>query len=66
MSPESETVEMAARRAGIDVDMIDSNLKLPVSERWRLHQIALDTVLELQQARRIRDPKLRENPAPSR
>ncbi len=31
-----------ARRAGIDLELLDSNLALPVKERWRLHDEAVN------------------------
>ena len=55
-----------ARRAGFDLNLIDCNLALTPEERWRQHNLALEMALELQQARPIRDAKLRPTPAPSR
>lgn len=47
-----------ARRAGIDLSLLDSNLALPVKERWRLHEEALALALKLQQAAEKRDAAL--------
>jgi hypothetical protein len=37
-----------ARKAGIDLDLLDANLALSVKERWRQHAGALKLALELQ------------------
>ena len=55
-----------ARRAGFDIDLIESNLALSPEERWRQHNLALEMAFELQQARIVRDAKLRPAPAPTR
>lgn len=47
-----------AKKAGIDLDLIDSNLALSVEERWRQHAGALELVLELEKARSDRDARL--------
>lgn len=47
-----------ARRAGIDLELIDSNLALPVAERWRQHDAALALILKLEQAKHARDAGL--------
>ncbi len=47
-----------ARRAGIDLSLLDSNLALSVKERWQQHDAALDLVLKLQAARKEFDAKL--------
>jgi hypothetical protein len=65
MNPPDQAIE-DARRAGFDLDLIDSNLALTPEERWRQHNLALEMALELQQARPVRDTKLRPTPAPSR
>ena len=39
-----------ARRAGIDVDLVDTNLALSVEERWRQHDAALALALKLERA----------------
>jgi hypothetical protein len=54
-----------AREAGFDIDMLESNLALTPEERWRQHNLALAMAFELQQARPIRDAKLRPAPAPT-
>jgi hypothetical protein len=48
-----------ARRAGIDLDLLDSNLALSVKERWGQHEAALELALKLEQAGKDRDAKLR-------
>lgn len=48
-----------ARRAGIDLDLLDTNLALSVKERWSQHDAALELALKLEQAGRNRDAKLR-------
>ena len=47
-----------ARRAGIDLDLLDTNLALPVKERWRQHDAALALVLKLEEAKVRRDAEL--------
>ena len=47
-----------ARRAGIDLDLLDSNLALSVKERWRLHNEALNLAMKLREAAERRDAKL--------
>lgn len=37
-----------ARRAGIDLDLLDANLALSVDERWKQHDAALELALKLQ------------------
>jgi hypothetical protein len=52
MSPvEKHAALEAARLAGIDLDLLDSNLALSPQERWRQHDGALELVLKLQEAR---------------
>ena len=48
-----------ARRAGIDLDLTDINLALSVQERWAQHSAALELFLQLEEARKVRDAKLR-------
>ena len=55
----TDSVIEEARRAGFDINLIESNLALSPEERWRQHNLALEMALELQQARIIRDTKLR-------
>lgn len=47
-----------AREAGIDLDLIESNLALSVPERWRQHDGALRFILKLQQAKAAYDAGL--------
>jgi hypothetical protein len=47
-----------ARRAGIDLDLIDTNLALSVKERWRQHDGALRVILELERGKKARDAGL--------
>jgi hypothetical protein len=47
-----------ARRAGIDLDLLDSNLALTVEQRWKQHDAALGLALKLEAAGRIRDARL--------
>ncbi|MDP3073679.1 MAG: hypothetical protein Q8N18_25570 [Opitutaceae bacterium] len=54
----NEQIFEEARRAGIDLDLIDTNLALSVEERWRQHDGALRLVLKLQQAKAARDAGL--------
>ena len=56
----------AAQQAGFDLSLVDCNLALPIEERWRQHNLALEMALELQQARLARDTRLRSTPAPAR
>jgi len=42
-----------ARDHGVDISMLLANLKRPVIERIKRHQIALDTFQKLQNARKI-------------
>lgn len=52
MSPaEKNDALEAARRAGIDLSLIDANLALSLKERWQQHDGALEFVSKLQQAR---------------
>lgn len=52
-----DPIEIAAK-AGIDVDLIDLNLALPVKERWRQHDGAPAFILKLEEAKRKRDAGL--------
>ncbi|MEO6567875.1 MAG: hypothetical protein ABIO94_03860 [Opitutaceae bacterium] len=56
MNPDPALEE--ARQAGFDLDLLDSNLALPVSERWKLHDAALEFALALESARVKRDARL--------
>jgi hypothetical protein len=48
----------AARVAGFDLDLIDTNLALSIEERWRQHDMALDLLLKFERARIERDARL--------
>jgi hypothetical protein len=65
VKPTNPVIE-AARRAGIDVDLLDTNLALPISERWRQHEAALQLALTLQAAKRVRDAKSQRTPPAAR
>ena len=54
----SDPIEIAAN-AGIDLDLIDTNLALPVKERLRQHDAALAFILKLEDAKRQRDTRLK-------
>ena len=43
----------AARDSGVDIWMLQANLKRPVIERIRRHQIALDTFEKLCKAKKV-------------
>ena len=58
MMDSTEAAIEEARRAGFDLDLIDTNLALPVEERWRQHDCALELLLELEMARIERDARL--------
>ena len=45
----------AAHRAGIDLDLLDTNLALSVAERLRQHDLALGLIEKLEEAKRVRD-----------
>lgn len=55
-----------ARRAGIDLDLLDTNLALSVKERWSQHDAALELALQLEEAGRNRDAKLQPTAATAR
>jgi pheromone shutdown protein TraB len=55
-----------ARRAGIDLDLIDSNLALTVEQRWKQHDAALELALMLETAGKIRDARLQSIASASR
>jgi hypothetical protein len=48
-----------ARKAGIDLDMLDANLALSVKDRWRQHAAALQLALKLEEAGKKRDGYVR-------
>lgn len=47
-----------ARRAGIDLSLIDASLALSVQERWRQHDAALVFMLKLEEAKKKYDAGL--------
>ena len=47
-----------ACRAGIDLDLLDTNLALTVKERWEQHDAALELALKLQAAGESRNARL--------
>ena len=55
-----------ARKAGIDLDLLDLNLSLPVAERWRQHEEALALIEKLEEARKARDDAVQSTPATHR
>ena len=55
-----------ARRAGIDLELLDLNLALPVKDRWALHDGALELALKLEAAGKARDAKLQSTAAAAR
>jgi hypothetical protein len=56
-SPTHPAIE-EARLAGFDMNLMDINLSLSPAERWRQHDLALEVVEELENARIIRDARL--------
>lgn len=64
MKPKAQSAVEEARRAGFDIDLIDSTLALSPEQRWRQHNLALAMALELQQARIARDARFQPT-APS-
>jgi hypothetical protein len=58
----SEQILEDARRAGIDLDLLDTNLALSVEQRWKQHDEALALALALEMARIARDAELQANP----
>lgn len=55
MNVDAERALAEAAEAGIDLDLIEANLRLSVAERWRQHDAALNFVLKLQEAKRKSD-----------
>jgi len=55
-----------ARRAGIDLDLLDTNLALSVKERWLQHDAAMELAFKLEEAGKARDAKLRSITATAR
>jgi hypothetical protein len=48
---ENEKIFAEARQAGIDLDLIDTILAQPITERWRHHNAALNLMLKLETAK---------------
>jgi hypothetical protein len=65
MTNAEEAIE-EARRADIDLDLLDANLALSVKERWTRHDAALELALKLEQAGKDRDEKLQSTAATAR
>jgi len=57
----AEQILDEARSAGIDLDLLDTNLALSVAQRWQQHDDALDLALALKAARVTRDAELPAN-----
>ena len=57
VTPNAQILE-EARRAGIDLDLMDTILSQSVEERWRQHDAALTLALKLEQAMKARDAGL--------
>ncbi|HEX2100955.1 MAG TPA: hypothetical protein VHF69_09840 [Candidatus Synoicihabitans sp.] len=57
MNVDAKRAFAEAAEAGIDLDLIDANLRLSVAERWRQHDAALKLALRLQQAKRTLDER---------
>jgi hypothetical protein len=55
-----------ARRAGIDLDLLDTNLALPVRERWAQHEAALELAQKLARGRKATDAELQLPPPATR
>ena len=66
MSPPTDPAIEEARRAGFDLNLIEMNLSLSPEERWRQHDMALDVILELEEARMARDARLQATPTTPR
>jgi len=58
---QTEKVFEDARSAGIDLDLIDTNLALSVAERWRQHDAAVNLAVKLQMAMKARDAGLQHS-----
>lgn len=58
VNPNATSALEVARSAGIDLDMIDSNLALSVKERWTQHEQAFELAMKLKQAGKVRYAKL--------
>ena len=58
MNPPTDPAIAEASRAGFDLNLIEINLSLTPEDRWRQHDMALEVILELEQARLDRDARL--------
>ena len=63
---QAEQALAEARRAGMDLDLLDTLLALPVGERWRQHDAAVILAVKLEQAKKARDAGLQHALATSR
>lgn len=61
MSPSAQSAIDDARAAGIDLDMLDTNLALSVKERWLQHDQAKELALKLKAAGEARYAELQPN-----
>lgn len=52
----------AARQAGFDLNLIELNLSLTPKERWRQHDMALEVLIELENAHPARDATIHDAP----
>lgn len=50
MSAQRKSAWKRARAAGVDVSLLESNLRLSISERLRRHDAALNTITKLRRA----------------
>jgi hypothetical protein len=49
---ENEKIFAEARQAGIDLDLMDTIMAQPITERWRHHNAALNLMLKLETAKK--------------
>ena len=63
---QTEQILEEARCAGIDLDLIDTNLALSVAERWRQHDAAVNLAVKLEAAMKARDARLQHSPEKAR
>ena len=66
MNSQTDPAVEEALRVGFDLNLIEINLSLTPEERWRQHDMALDVILELEEARMDRDARLQSFVTPSR
>jgi len=66
MNPPTDPAIEEARSAGFDMNLIEINLSLTPGERWRQHDMALEVILELEEARKARDAGLQATPGTTR